>query len=369
MTSKNFFSYTLWLPVAVAYGLVGGWGFTQGLAEFGERWSNLVWSHTVEYQLGAVPALPAVVSPVSRPVNPVPLLPKPQSLSLLFVGDIMLDRGVRAVVEREAAGDYNWLFDSVRPVLQSGDLVFGNLEGPAAESGANHGSQYSFRMDPRSLRAVVAAGFDILSVANNHSGDWGREAFVDTVNNLKDYQLGAVGNRRSIHTVDDMRIIEAQGYQIGFLAATDVGSEWLKPGEIEPGVWLASDPRWPEAIREAAPLVDFLVVSYHFGEEYQTVPSARQRELAELAIDNGATIVVGHHPHVLQPVATYKNGLIAYSLGNFIFDQDFSDATKAGGILKVNLNKQGIVDWELLPTQADHWYRPTLKVESAGGGE
>ena len=129
--------------------------------------------------------------------------------------------------------------------------------------------------------------------------------------------------------------------KIGFLGFSDVGPESLEAGLMEPGVLLASNPRFDQIITDAKKQVDYLVVSFHFGDEYKTKHNGRQEYLAHRAIDDGAKIIIGTHPHVIEDPETYKNGFIAYSLGNLIFDQYFSQNTMQGMLLKVQLSKDG----------------------------
>ncbi|MDO8639791.1 MAG: CapA family protein, partial [bacterium] len=121
----------------------------------------------------------------------------------------------------------------------------------------------------------------------------------------------------------------------------DVGPNWMKVTEKQAGLLLASNPDFDEIIQNASGLVDYLIVSFHFGDEYKTKHNARQEYLVHKAIDNGAKIIIGHHPHVIQDTEIYKNGYIAYSLGNFIFDQSWSEPTMQGMLLEIKLNKDG----------------------------
>lgn len=278
-------------------------------------------------------------------------------LTLAFVGDIMLDRGVRYMVERYLDDEYSALFTGVPTAAP--DIMFGNLEGPISAGGTKRGSVYSFRMEPRVGPVLGAAGFDVLSLANNHIGDWDRRAALDTREFLTSAGVKTVGFGSTGELAAPV-VIEKNGYRIGFLAATDVGPTWLPPSSTTAGVQLASDSAWPAKIKHAAGLVDLLVVSYHFGNEYELTPSARQKELAHLAIDNGAAIVVGHHPHVRQPVERYKNGVIAYSLGNFIFDQAFSTETMTGALFEVEVAGGKIVGVRERATNLNERYQPSL---------
>src|SRR3989344_4773074 len=256
----------------------------------------------------------------------------------------MLDRGVRKSVEVNGGGDFKFLFQNLN--FPDNDIVFGNLEGPASNRGSNQGSIYSFRMLPESLTALASTGFNVLSVANNHAGDWGRDAFVDTITGLEDLNILHPGGGLNRSEAIKPQIIEKNGVRFGFLAFSDVGPKWLSASDTEPGILLADDPRFSEIVSEASREVDVLIVSYHFGEEYQTTATDRQKTLAHQAIEAGAKIVGGQQPHVGQEVEEYNGGLIVYSLGNFIFDQSFSAETMEGLVLEVDMTGPAISSWQ-----------------------
>jgi D-alanyl-D-alanine carboxypeptidase/poly-gamma-glutamate capsule biosynthesis protein CapA/YwtB (metallophosphatase superfamily) len=253
---------------------------------------------------------------------------------LVFVGDIMLDRGIKQNVETYFGGDYGRLFENV-PQIKDADIAFANLEGPASDIGTDQGTIYSFRMDPKSLTAVRDAGFDVLSNANNHVGDWGRDAYADTLGNVAIAGMSSIGGGKTHDEAATPKIIISHGIKIGFLGFTDVGPNWLAATATDPGVLLASDPNFDQIVQDAAAKCDVLVTSFHFGVEYSIEHSERQQELAHRAIDDGAKLVIGTHPHVIEDTETYKGGYIAYSLGNFIFDQNMSKDTAHGLMLEV----------------------------------
>ena len=254
-------------------------------------------------------------------------------VTMIFGGDIMLDRGVKSSVNKNFGGDYSALFEKLK-ILKEADITFANLEGPASDKGVNARNLYPFRMDRTVLPALGGAGFNILSVANNHMGDWGVDAFSDTLEGLKENEISFTGGGKNAYYAESPIIIEKNKMKIGFLGFSDVGPESLEAGLMEPGVLLA-------IITDAKKQVDYLVVSFHFGDEYKTKHNGRQEYLAHRAIDDGAKIIIGTHPHVIEDTETYKNGFIAYSLGNLIFDQYFSQNTMQGMLLKVQLSKDG----------------------------
>lgn len=261
-------------------------------------------------------------------------------VNLIFGGDIMLDRGVESSVNKNFAGNFSALFEKLE-ILEKADIAFANLEGPASDIGKDLGNLYSFRMNPSVIPALKGSGIDIVSVANNHAGDWGRNAYANTLSRLKENEISYIGGEISESKAEIPVIIEKYGMKIGYLGFSDVGPEWMKAGEQQAGILLANNPRFDEIIQNASKQVDYLIVSFHFGEEYKTEHNVKQAYLSHRAIDNGAKIVIGTHPHVAQDTEVYKNGFIAYSLGNFIFDQGFSTNTMQGMLLEIKLNRDG----------------------------
>lgn len=270
----------------------------------------------------------------------VPEIKDPNFLTFVFGGDIMLDRGVRSSVNKNFNGDYSVLFEKL-DILKKPDITFANFEGVASDKGVDSKNLYSFRMDPSTIPAMRGAGISILSVANNHIGDWGRTAYTDTLNRLRENEIKYTGGGLNEEEAKQPTIIEKYGIKIGFLGFSDKGPNFMQASAEQSGQLLASDPDFEEIIKNASLQVDHLIVSFHFGEEYKTIHNDRQEYLAHRAIDSGAKIVIGHHPHVVQDTEVYKNGFIAYSLGNFIFDQRFSAETMQGMLLEVKLGKAG----------------------------
>jgi len=289
------------------------------------------------------------------------------SLSILLTGDIMLNRGVESVIAKHGAGDWMFPFAYTGDTLKRADITFGNLEGPVSDKGENVGSIYSFRMDPHVPDTLARAGFDIVSLANNHIGDWGREALEDTMRRLHRAQVAYAGTGWNSVEAYTPTVLEARGKRVGFLAFSDTGPRWFEAGEALSGVAVlppgaAGIGVVEKVVLQASKKVDILVVSFHFGEEYEETPNARQRALARAAIDAGARVVAGHHPHVVQSVEEYGNGVIAYSLGNFIFDQNFSAATMEGLMLKIEFDGENTIAAVIpIPVKMNEYYQPEIE--------
>jgi len=288
-------------------------------------------------------------------------VPTNTTSTLSFVGDIMLDRGVKGKVNAHGAGNYAFLFENAS-FLKTPDIMFGNLEGPVSDKGVNVGSIYSFRFDPVVTAVLKDAGFDVLSMANNHIGDWTRTALEDTFINGKKAGIEMVGGGITYVEAIQPKIIETNGIKVGYLAFSDFGPDSIivKKNVSGSGVLSASDPDIKEIIFNASKQVDILAVSIHFGDEYEPLSNDRQKRIAREAIDAGADIVAGHHPHVAQEVEEYNGGIIAYSLGNFIFDQYFSEETMKGLKLDVIVSKIGIESYSTSTVYQNKNSQPSL---------
>ncbi|MDO8663734.1 MAG: CapA family protein [Candidatus Wildermuthbacteria bacterium] len=307
--------------------------FFFGLASFLGS-SFLIKSKAIEIVL--TPA--QVTETISAKPDPI----KNKSVSLILVGDIMLSRRVDLMMK--AYNDYKFPFLKIADEFKKADIIFGNLENPISDKGKKVGSIYSFRADPRVIDGLTYAGFNVLSFANNHAFDYGRQAFEDTLLRLKGAGISYAGAGFNEIEAHSPAIKEANGVKIGFLAYTDLGSVYWTATKGSSGLALIDlkdfKQLWQD-IEKARPQVDVLIVSLHSGEEYISEPSQSQIEFARTAIDYGADLLVGHHPHVVQKNEIYSSTgspqakYIFYSLGNFVFDQSFSEETMKGQIVKI----------------------------------
>lgn len=290
--------------------------------------------------------------------TPPAILP-PKEVSLLFVGDIMLDRGVRTVVEKKLGGAYAELFSFVKNDIAQADYSLFNLEGPVSDKGKNVGSIYSFRMATGTLPMLAQIGFDGASFANNHVGDWGKDAFLDTLLRAQDAGLALVGAGTTYDEAHSPWIIKKNGIKIAILGFSDVGPVHMKAGTSTPGIALLSDESLVH-ISLAKKEADHVVVLVHWGEEYKQEATSRQQEYAHKIVDAGASLVIGHHPHVVGPIEEYNGAVIAYSLGNFVFDQAFSSKTMEGGVFDISFTKQGRARYGLRKVSLDTLWRPSF---------
>jgi poly-gamma-glutamate capsule biosynthesis protein CapA/YwtB (metallophosphatase superfamily) len=253
---------------------------------------------------------------------------------LLFAGDVMLSRGVRRQIL--ATGDPALPFRKIAPLLGSADLTFINLESPFSDRGPYHPDGLIFHAAPDTIAGLQLSRIAVASTANNHARDCGPHGVAFTAQWLCAHGIQPVGS-----TLPRGIVLERNGVRFGFLAYTydQQNGNWH---DLDERIPLTDPSAAARDIRSLRPRCDVVIVSMHHGIEYMTKPSPAQISFAHAAIDAGATLVIGHHPHVVQPLEKYKEGLIFYSLGNFIFDQFQRQATQHGEIAEVDFLGKGI---------------------------
>lgn len=279
-------------------------------------------------------------------------------VSLIAVGDIML---AREVANRyKAQGDINYPFLKTASLLKGADITFGNLENPITSGAPVATSSMVFRADPGVEQALKSAGFDILSLANNHMSDQGHQGVLDTIKYLNAAQIKFVGAGKNINEANQAVFIESKGFKFAFLAYND--SDVVPPNyeasADKAGTAFMRVEKMRQAISMAKTQADFVIVSMHSGVEYVLNPNERQTQFARAAIDAGAELVIGHHPHVTQPIEKYKGKYIFYSLGNFVFDQMWSHETRRGAIMEIAFNKNGVKSLKPYPILIHNYSQP-----------
>lgn len=219
----------------------------------------------------------------------------------------------------------------LRDLFRSADLAFVNLESPFSDQPQLRAAEMIFRADPSAIAVLKDAGIGIVSTANNHVRDCGARGIEFTLELLAQNGIAAVGTAATEAAAHEGRIVERNGVKFGFLAYTYDQANG-NHSTHDPRVCGLDIPRMRQSV--AAMKADAVIVSMHAGVEYATRPHPTQTAFARAAIDAGAKLVVGHHPHVIQPPELYKGGLILYSLGNLVFDQN-PPATKKGLVATV----------------------------------
>ncbi|MGH7538622.1 MAG: CapA family protein [Gemmatimonadales bacterium] len=300
-----------------------------------------------------------LVAAVQHPAMSPLAVPPPvirETLRLYAVGDLNLGRTV--TWEHLLKGDTLYPFAAVLDTLVAADILFGNLESPIAPLGHPYERTGSpvFSAPPVAGDALVRAGFDVVSTANNHAWDVGLTGLLETVKQLDRVGLPHVGTGPTLADAHRPAIIERNGWRVAFLAVTraynpapgrfytHIGSRYIAYADSG---WLYPAIRRLKASGEA----DLVVVSIHAGEELSIRPDEPLRRLLLGAVDAGADICLGHHPHVLQPIEWYRGKPIVYSMGNFIFQQR-APWTGYSAIFRFTIAPDGGLALDLIPARA-----------------
>lgn len=273
----------------------------------------------------------------------------PGRVTLMAVGDIMLARTIGEMIENEGI---EAPFAFTMETLSIADITLGNLECSISERGTAEEKKYTFRAPLSAAESLQYAGFDLVSLSNNHILDYGPLALEDTLAELADVDIRSVGAGMDDEEAYNPVFFEVNGLRLAFLAFTDVPTEdydylsW-EASPDQPGISWAHAERIKSTVREAETQADLVIVLFHNGYEIIQKVSDLQQQVAHLAIDSGADLVVGSHPHVLQRIEEYNGGLIVYSMGNFVFD-NFLFPPNYSAILSVTLTADGVESYELI---------------------
>lgn len=269
----------------------------------------------------------------------------------------MLSRGVRRAII--AAHDSALPFRKIAPLLASADIAFVNLESPFSDRGPYREEGLIFHAPPEAVAGLALAGVDLVSTANNHSRDCGSYGVEYTVRWLHSHGIEPLGSSDSAAQTHRGVVLVRHGIRFGFLGYTF---------DQKNGNWSDTDNRIATADRKTMECdvsalrkrCDVVIVSVHNGVEYARKPTRDQIEFAHAAIDAGATVILGHHPHVIQAMEAYKNGVIYYSVGNFVFDQYQRTETQRGEIAEVYFLGPYLSAAEALPVKIT-WKGPELE--------
>src|SRR5581483_8436901 len=270
------------------------------------------------------------------------------------VGDVTFGEQVGpAIASRGAA--YPWTF--VAATLRSADITTGNLETAVSTRGVAAVKQYTFRGVPSAVPPVhTLAGFDVLTLANNHTVDYGRDALLDTVRAVHAAGMQTIGAGANDALARRPAIVEAGGLRVAFLGYSDVNPLGFPATAAEPGTARADVAAIAADVHAALRRADVAVCFFHWGVELHPEPDSRQRTFAAACLNAGARLVLGAHPHVLGPVSRpTPHALVAWTLGNFVFPS--GGLTSRTAILRVELDAAGVAAYRLLPVHIDG-FRP-----------
>lgn len=267
-----------------------------------------------------------------------------ETVTLAAAGDILLDRAVARTMRK--LGDNRYPLLRTAPIFRRADLAFANLECPLSTRGRQINM---FRGKPEYVETLTYGGFNLISLANNHILDYGVIAMLDTMEHLSAAGIVHAGVGENIFEARRPQIFEIKGVKVAFLAYTEVGEgitytrvplQWAATPEL-PGAAQARADFVRLDVKTARQEADLVILSMHWGKEYDHRPTDFQKALGRIAVDAGADLVIGHHPHVIQGIEFRGRGVIAYSLGNFIFDQETLNR-RQGLILKAAFDRGGL---------------------------
>lgn len=290
---------------------------------------------------------------------------EPPVTRAVFTGDLIPARCVYDNVRR--LGDWSLPFRATGDFLRAADITVGSLDAALSDKGAPIGCRETFSLlgPPQAAHGFAAAGFDVITVATNHakdcgaSGPCGDATFVDTLSNLEAAGIRAAGGGRTLAEARRPAVVAANGVRFAFLGYDDV-SRHTNAGPASPGTAPLDEETLEQDIAAAREIADIIVLLPQWGEEYTPNPTPRQRRIAARALAASATLIVGNHPHVVQAAGPVADGYVAYALGNFLFDQDWSRETTEGAVLEATFHGATLVAVRLHPIRIENRLEPVF---------
>ena len=291
-----------------------------------------------------------ITEPSENPVKNVQeKVTENEEITIIFAGDVLFANAFKAGYD--ADGIEGVIDEELLKELQEADILMVNNEFPFSEQETPvEDKQYTFACSPSYVKALEEMGVDVVSLANNHVLDYGKEALRDTFATLDDAGILYGGAGESTERAEEVQIIEVNGKKCGFLAVSRVvpTGDW-KVENSAPGVFSCyDDRRLVELVEQASTECDFLAVYPHWGVEYAAYPESYQTKIAEHCLVAGADMVVGSHTHCLQGAEFIEDKPVFYSLGNFVFGQNIDKSA----VLKVTISSEGEIAYQYLPVYA-----------------
>ncbi len=298
--------------------------------------------------------------PVSEPTISATSDPSAR-IDIIAVGDIMLDGTARPTLTEQG---YDYPFAQMLPLFNGAQIVFGNLEGPLTHRGTpEQDKKFVFRSPPAKVSAALKnAGFNVVSLANNHTLDYGAEGLAQTLEALDSVGIQYAGAGSDLKAARRPVIFEVDNQRVAILAYSVTLPENFYAGKNRPGTAFAHEEHVRDDVLAARLQADIVLVSFHWGQEGKTDLRDYQTRLGRLAIDSGASAVIGHHPHILQGIERYKDGIILYSLGNFTFGS-YSMSSARSAVAKLRFQNSRLRQVQLFPINVNNFevqFQPQL---------
>ncbi len=287
-----------------------------------------------------------IISNLSNSLTQIPTDLKTEPITLLAVGDIMLGRSVNTKIQKQK--DITFPFQKINSLFQNSNIVLINLESPFDQNCPETDTGMVFCADQKSVNGLLSLRVTHANLANNHINNQGAKGIELTKNLLLQNKITPIG----LSTGSGIIVSQIKNTKIAFLGFNDVPPYPKEINNLKKELLL-------KQLEVATKSADMVIVNFHWGNEYQQ-KSKRQQEFAHLAVDYGADLVIGHHPHRVQEVEVYKKVPIFYSLGNFVFDQLWSRKTREGIIAKVLFENNQVSTYSAIPILINKDYQPEI---------
>lgn len=274
-------------------------------------------------------------------------------LIISAVGDIMLDGTARPTMVEQG---YDYPFVKMLPYFTGAQIIFGNVEGPLTDRGTpEQDKTFVFRSPPAKVSAALkAAGFNVVSLANNHTLDYGAEGLSQTIETLDQAGIQHAGAGADLMAARQPALLQINGLKVAVLAYSMTLPENFFAEKNKPGTAFGHEAQVSADVMAAREQADIVLVSFHWGQEGKTALRDYQTRLGHLAIDSGASAVIGHHPHILQGIEQYKDGIILYSLGNFTFGS-YSMKSARSAVAQLRFRKARLQSVRLFPINVNNF--------------
>jgi len=288
-----------------------------------------------------------------------------KKVTLAAVGDILLSGKVTKIIDSQGKiGPFKFIQEE----LNNNDVLFGNLECPLSDAGAPVKNKCCIFSPSETVESLKSAGLDILSLANNHIFDYGYQGYIETVKALDENGILWFGAGNNLEEAQKPAIMTKNGMTIGFLGYSWDFIETINASGDDFGTAPLNEKVILEDVMKLKKLVDTVIVSVHWGYEKEAYPLPSQRKMAHKIIEAGAKLVLGHHPHILQGVEGYKDGIIVHSLGNFIFPDIINEKyrliqkeeNKESMIFQCDISDKGIEGYRIIPIKSNEMFQPVI---------
>ena len=281
---------------------------------------------------------------------------------IMAAGDIILSRTVGVKIRE--AGDNTLPFYNVKDLFRDADIAFATLDAPFYNEGPLMTEGMVFKVEPEFIEGLKISGIDVVSLAGNHFGDQLQAGMIYSLDWCAQNGIKTCGAGEDIYAAHEPAIQENEGVTFAFLSYNEIPPKEYGATTNTAGTAWMDEAQMTEDVKNVLPNVDVVIVVMHAGTEYEVAPTIQQQNFAHAAIDAGAKLVLGSHPHIVQPTEEYNDGFIIYSLGNFIFDQMWSQETMEGTMADCHFEGDVLKSVDFIPVIIENYNQPRLANEA-----